>query len=158
MVKAPMSQRLSLAVGALILLAAAELPPPFSISRVPPVYPAQAARDKVEGRVDFVLTVDEGGAVVEAEILLSDPPRVFDDAVRESILKWRFTPKCKARFERPFKTRSAIVFTLIADPAFADPKLFSIEEQVEVGTPGQRIIETTGGFAIAATDPCAQAK
>ena len=65
----------------------------------PPLYPADAARNGVSGKVmgvsgKVMVVVDVGadGSVVAAKIEKSDPAGVFDDAVMAAVQKWKFEP------------------------------------------------------------------
>ncbi len=58
-----------------------------------PVYPARAQRDGTKGRVVAQLLIDENGNVTEVKIILSEPPRVFDAAVRNALSTWKFRPE-----------------------------------------------------------------
>lgn len=60
------------------------------MSRVPPVYPLRARRRRIEGHVDVELLVDGRGRVRSVTVLKAQPPGVFEHAVREALLQWRF--------------------------------------------------------------------
>lgn len=61
------------------------------IEREDPVYPREAIRAGVDkGRVLARLQIDENGSVTEVNIVSSHPPRVFDRAVRDALIKWKF--------------------------------------------------------------------
>ena len=56
-----------------------------------PTYPREAIRAGVaKGRVVVRLQIDEKGNVIEVNITSSDPPRVFDKAVRTALEGWKF--------------------------------------------------------------------
>ncbi len=61
--------------------------------RMPPLYPIHAERGGFEGWVDVEFTVSRSGRVVEPRVLAADPPRVFDQAALEAVLKWKYRPK-----------------------------------------------------------------
>ena len=64
-----------------------------AISREPPEFPREAAADGVKnGAVNARLHVDARGNVTRVDILGSQPPKVFDRAVRKALLHWRFEP------------------------------------------------------------------
>lgn len=63
-----------------------------AVSRMPPQYPMRAKRRNIEGWVQVQLVVDQQGRVAEVEILDQEPPGVFEQAVRQSVAKWRFEP------------------------------------------------------------------
>jgi len=58
---------------------------------VPPEYPSTARAAGMEGTVRLLVTVDERGRVVAAEVLASDA-RVFDGAALEAVREWSFSP------------------------------------------------------------------
>jgi TonB family protein len=104
--------------------------------------------------VNFEVTISEEGTVVDMTILESNPIGTFDAAARESVMKWRFLPKCTLRFARPFKTRSRVEFKLAEDPAGSD--LYTVEQQLAVAPPDRKIVKSGVGFVIEAVDPCAK--
>jgi len=56
-----------------------------------PVYPREAIKAGVaKGRVVARLRIDEKGRVTDIEIIASNPPRVFDRAVRDALQDWKF--------------------------------------------------------------------
>jgi periplasmic protein TonB len=62
------------------------------ISREDPVYPREAIRAGIsKGKVLARVNIDEKGNVTDVVIVSSDPPRVFDKAVKTALEKWRFT-------------------------------------------------------------------
>jgi protein TonB len=78
------------------------------IEREDPVYPRQAIRAGVEkGRVLARVNIDEKGHVTDVIIVNAEPPRHFDAAVREALMKWRF----KAEGEK-YVGEIEVVFTL----------------------------------------------
>jgi protein TonB len=61
------------------------------IEREDPVYPREAIRAQVaKGHVVARLQIDEKGNVTDVNIIVSEPPRVFDKAVRQALEKWKF--------------------------------------------------------------------
>ena len=63
------------------------------IYRENPKYPRQAKLLRKEGYVKVLLTINEKGAVEKSEILASNPRYMFDNAVKNVISRWKFTPK-----------------------------------------------------------------
>jgi len=64
------------------------------IQREDPVYPRQAIRAGIaKGRVVARLKIDEKGNVTDIDITFSDPPHVFDRAVRQALENWKFKPE-----------------------------------------------------------------
>ena len=64
------------------------------IEKVDVVYPKEAIRAGVEkGRVVARLHIDEKGLVTEVQIIVSEPPRVFDREVIRALSRWKFQPE-----------------------------------------------------------------
>jgi periplasmic protein TonB len=61
--------------------------------RIQPQYPRNAARDRIEGYVDFEVTVNPDGTVRSARPIKAQPRGVFEAAAMQSIMKWKFKPK-----------------------------------------------------------------
>ena len=61
--------------------------------RVPPKYPARAARRQIEGWVKVEFTIQTDGSVDDAIVVASDPETIFDDAALTAISKWKFKEK-----------------------------------------------------------------
>lgn len=64
--------------------------------QVEPEYPETARRQRIEGQVVARFLVTAKGDVDRINIISSQPPRMFDQVVREAVGKWRFRP---ARFQ-----------------------------------------------------------
>ncbi len=64
---------------------------PQVLSWVPPVYPQEAADQKLEGRVQVRFVIDETGAVTKARAEHSTN-KVFEEAAVQSVRQWRFEP------------------------------------------------------------------
>lgn len=60
------------------------------ITRVDPVYPADALNNQIEGFVKAVLTVEKNGTVKSVEIVEGNPLLV--DAAKEAFMRWQYTP------------------------------------------------------------------
>ncbi|TMI04239.1 MAG: energy transducer TonB [Betaproteobacteria bacterium] len=61
------------------------------ISRVSPEYPREARRKNIDsGRVIARLNIDEKGNVTDVKIVEANPARVFDRAVIDALLQWKF--------------------------------------------------------------------
>ena len=66
--------------------------PPRILRPVNPIYPFEAKRAGIEGKVTLRFVVDENGMVQNPEILKAEPEGVFDEAALAAILKYRFVP------------------------------------------------------------------
>lgn len=63
------------------------------IVRVDPSYPANAARDGIEGWVSLRFTIDPLGGVRDIEIIDAEPKRIFDREARRALAKWKYQPR-----------------------------------------------------------------
>ncbi|MEO5692695.1 MAG: energy transducer TonB [Usitatibacter sp.] len=61
--------------------------------RVDPVFPRQAQREGISGRVIAHVVVQPSGAVTEVRIISASPPRVFDREVIRALSQWKFNPE-----------------------------------------------------------------
>lgn len=61
--------------------------------RIAPQYPRNAARDRIEGWVEFELTINPDGTVRSARPTKAQPRGVFEAAAMQAIMKWKFKPK-----------------------------------------------------------------
>ena len=68
------------------------------ISREPPEFPRDAIRAGIEsGRVRARLSINAAGGVSEVVIVEARPVRVFNRAVTEALLRWKFNPGTDGR-------------------------------------------------------------
>ena len=61
--------------------------------KIQPKYPREALKEGKTGFVTVKLTVDEKGTVTSAIIEEANPPKIFDAAVIQAVLKWKFKPR-----------------------------------------------------------------
>lgn len=61
--------------------------------RIPPRYPRNAARRRIEGWVKIEFTITENGTVKDAVVVESQPSNVFNEAALRAIAKWKFKAK-----------------------------------------------------------------
>ncbi|MGM0413381.1 MAG: energy transducer TonB [Pseudomonadota bacterium] len=71
-----------------------EPPEPRSQGELP--YPPEAKRDGITGYVVLNLLINAEGEVEKVQVLEAEPEGVFEEAAREAVENWRFTP---ARYE-----------------------------------------------------------
>ncbi|MEC7275223.1 MAG: energy transducer TonB [Bdellovibrionota bacterium] len=80
--------------------------------RIEPQYPRKAAMRGIEGYVRIMFDVNTAGGVENVQIVESRPPRIFDQATKRAVLKWKYQPKLVdgkpvpmkgLRVELPFK-------------------------------------------------------
>jgi protein TonB len=67
---------------------------PEAISQVPPTYPQELRKAKIEGVVTVVFVLDEDGRVEDPRVENSSRPE-FEQPALEAIRKWRFRPGMK---------------------------------------------------------------
>lgn len=61
--------------------------------RIPPDYPQRALMNCTEGFVVLRFAVTETGSVADPQIILSQPPGMFDRSAIRSVLRWKFQPQ-----------------------------------------------------------------
>lgn len=60
------------------------------VKKVKPKYPPEAEAQHIQGRVKVRLTVELDGSVSGVEVLVSEPPGVFEQAVLEAVRQYKF--------------------------------------------------------------------
>ncbi len=78
-------------VRPVLLSGTGDVTAPRIASRVEPVYPEQARKNGVEGKVILQAVIDDDGSVSDVEVLNSTDP-VFDDAAVDAVRQWRWEP------------------------------------------------------------------
>ncbi len=74
-----------------LLLALAAQAAPKVVKKVPPEFPAEAAKKGISaGSVKAKLVIEADGKVSDVEIIESEPKRVFDRAVKAALMEWKF--------------------------------------------------------------------
>jgi TonB family protein len=68
-----------------------EVKEPVVVSRVPPTYPEEARKNRVQGRVVLEAVIDERGSVTTVEAVESPDPMLTDAAI-EAVRKWTYKP------------------------------------------------------------------
>lgn len=63
------------------------------LMRITPQYPRNAMRDRIEGWVEFKITINPDGTVKSAQPIKAQPRGVFESAAMQAIMKWKFKPK-----------------------------------------------------------------
>jgi protein TonB len=67
---------------------------PEAVSQIPPVYPPELRKARIEGSVTLVFVLSEQGRVEEPRVENSSRPE-FEKPALEAIRKWRFRPGMK---------------------------------------------------------------
>jgi len=83
---------------------------PRLVTRVEPVYPAQALAARVEGTVILEMRIDPTGKVTEAMVLRSEP--LLDPAALDAVKKWVYAPTCLYGAAIPTIVTVAVTFEL----------------------------------------------
>ncbi len=65
---------------------------PTPIVRVPPAYPYSARERGIEGAVQVRILVTTEGTVGNVEIIDARPKGVFEEVVRRTVPRWKFSP------------------------------------------------------------------
>lgn len=63
------------------------------IVRVNPKYPMDAANKGIEGWVVLVFDISAIGEVINVKVLDSEPRRIFDQAAKQALKKWKYRAK-----------------------------------------------------------------
>jgi TonB family protein len=58
----------------------------------PPKYPADAAANRITGKVVLIVDVAADGSVTDARVEKSEPAGVFDQASLDAVKNWKFKP------------------------------------------------------------------
>jgi len=66
--------------------------PPREAVRTQPVYPYRARQRNIQGWVKVKLLVQDDGSVGSVEVLEAKPEGLFDSAVKNAALQWKFQP------------------------------------------------------------------
>lgn len=83
--------RTGLALLGALLIATSAAAAPKVLKKVPPEYPAAATKKGVtSGSVKAQLQIGPDGKVTDVTIVEASPPKLFDKAVIEALMEWRF--------------------------------------------------------------------
>lgn len=65
---------------------------PQLINRIQPIYPTEARRKEINGRVILRFVVDREGNVKQVKVVRAQPEGIFEENAMEAVRKWRFKP------------------------------------------------------------------
>ena len=68
---------------------------PRALHEVVPVYPADADRQRVSGKLRLQLKLQADGRVSDIEVLSATPPGVFEESALQAFREARFSPAQK---------------------------------------------------------------
>ncbi len=77
-----------------------------------PKYPDRARMRKLEGTVTVAFTITETGQTIDATVVASSPPRIFDQEALNAISRWQFWPKIKDGKPVAMRATQTIDFSL----------------------------------------------
>lgn len=72
-------------------LAEGDLRPPRALEKIPPSYPEEARKQRIQGVVVLRTVIAEDGSVTDVEVLKGQPEGLSEAAV-EAVSQWRFEP------------------------------------------------------------------
>jgi protein TonB len=84
--------------------------PPVKVRDVRPVYPQEAQDARVTGIVIIEARIDAEGNVTDAKVIRPVP--LLDDAARDAVLQWKFTPTMLNGVAVPVIMTVTVNFTL----------------------------------------------
>lgn len=67
---------------------------PQWIVRIEPRYPADAAKNKVQGHIKLQFVITTQGTVSNIQVMESVPAGVFDAEAVRALQRWKYTPGC----------------------------------------------------------------
>lgn len=87
----PQWARVGLGLLSALLIASSAVAAPKVLKKVPPEYPSAAIKKGVtSGSVKAQIQIGPDGKVTGVVILEAAPPKLFDKAVTEALMEWRF--------------------------------------------------------------------
>jgi len=89
----PFPSRFAVAAATLLVALSAAAGAPKVIKKVPPEFPVEAKRKSISsGIVKAKMSIDAEGKVTGVEIIEAEPRKIFDKAVSNALIEWRFEP------------------------------------------------------------------
>lgn len=85
---------------------------PQALTRLRPIYPAQARHRGIEGEVLLEFIVAADGSIRNITVVASTPGDTFVSAARRAVQRWRFTPGTRHGESVNTRVRQKLTFTL----------------------------------------------
>lgn len=85
---------------------------PQWLVRIEPKYPADAAKNNVQGHVKLQFAITPQGDVSKIEVLESVPAGVFDAFAVKALQRWKYRPGCVDGHLAEFTVQETLPFTL----------------------------------------------
>lgn len=79
---------------------------------IQPSYPVQAQLNGIEGTVTLEFTIQPDGTAANPEVIAAKPPRVFNSAAIQALLRSKFKPKVVNGKAMPVRAKFTYVFKL----------------------------------------------
>jgi protein TonB len=94
------------------------------VSKTDPVYPPKAVAARIQGVVEFTVTVGPEGKVEKIQLVSGHP--IMVEAAKEAVQKWVYHPATVDGTAISFVTQVIVPFRLddLPEPLLADPPLF----------------------------------
>lgn len=86
-----------------------------SKAMAPPKYPADAAANRITGKVMLLIDVAADGSVADARVEESEPDGVFDQVTLDAVKQWKFEPAMKDGKPAAGRVRVPVSFEMDRD-------------------------------------------
>lgn len=91
-----------------------------SKAMAPPKYPADAAANRITGKVVLLIDVAADGSVADARVEKSEPAGVFDQVTLDAVKRWKFEPAMQDGKPVAGRVRVPVSFEMDRDGGASD--------------------------------------